>query len=182
MTALIFSYFLPDPSPVELAKRFESDSSRRPKLSFITVGSRHNIPTRPILEKCIYSFSSRYRKKEKPSDFLSTAFGFQFVFTGLYSPRSSAAVPGAVIPLTETPVTPGRTGRLSLWFQSPSESCQVMSVSRLNLTLTAPSVKATLVTSCKKYTIFSKKREKEKEKKEKIIPQYTQHQSQRCIS
>lgn len=55
VTALIFSYFLPDPSLVELTKRFEFDSSRRPELSFITVG-RDTTFTLPRYRKMYFFF------------------------------------------------------------------------------------------------------------------------------
>lgn len=149
MTALIFSYFLPDPLSRRARQTFRVRFISPPQIVIHNSRSRLNTPTRPLLEKCIYSLSSRYRKKGKALRFSRHCFWFAVCVHWPFSAVPLLQCQCAVIPLTETPVTPGSTGRLSLWLQSPSESCQVMSVSRLNLTLTAPSGKAKLVPSCK---------------------------------
>lgn len=82
MTALIFSYFLPDPSLVELAKRFETDSSRCPALSFITVGQDTTFSFPDTIK--MYFFSSRYSESKNPQ-ICEELFGFHLVFTVLFS-------------------------------------------------------------------------------------------------
>lgn len=64
VTALIFSYFLPDPSLVELTKRFEFDSSRRPELSFITVGQDTTFPLPRYWKMYLFFFLPDIEKRK----------------------------------------------------------------------------------------------------------------------